>query len=63
MAVYASAVYKVTHTDGTKERIEASTSTDAAYSPDIASDLLARARRELGEVYAATWPAPSPVTE
>ena len=57
MGVEAFAAYKVTHADGTKELIEVGTSTDAAYSPDIASDLLTKARRELSEVYEATWPA------
>jgi len=60
MGVQASAGYNVTHADGVEELIEVEVSTDAAYSPDIASDLLTRARRELAEVYATTWPATAP---
>jgi xanthine dehydrogenase molybdopterin-binding subunit B len=57
MGVCASALYTLTHADGTEEQIEVEISTDAGYSPDLASDLAKRARCSLAETFAAVWPA------
>jgi hypothetical protein len=57
MGVWASASYTVTHADGIEESIEVEVSTDASYSPDLATDLPNRAWRSLAEAYLAVWPA------
>jgi hypothetical protein len=60
MGVCASALYTLTHADGIEEQVEVEISTDANYSPDLASDLAARARASLVETCAAVWPTVTP---
>ena len=58
MSVRATVTYNLTHGDGVDETVEVEFSSDAAYSPDIASDLAARARTTMAGTLSDIWPAP-----
>ena len=60
MSVRATATYCLHHEAGSEESIEVELSTDATYSPDIASDLTRRVKATLAETIADTWPSPAP---
>lgn len=59
MAVHATAKYTLYHAESVAEEVEISVDSDAGYSPDIASDLVARVWGGLIEACAEIWP---PVT-
>jgi hypothetical protein len=59
MSVRATVTYNLTHGDGVDETVEIELSSDVSYSPDIASDLAARAKATLRDAIAETWPAPA----
>ncbi len=47
--------YTIMHSEG-RERVEVALEVDAGYSPDVASDLAARARTVLRDTMHDTWP-------
>lgn len=56
MSVRVTSTYTFTAPDGREEALVVDVSTDASYSPDLASDLAARSRSSLIQAVAEAWP-------
>lgn len=48
--------YTIMHPAGDRERVEVALEVDASYSPDVLTDLAARARTVLRDTVHDTWP-------
>ncbi len=52
--------YTIMHPSGDRERIEAALEVDAGFSPDVLTDMTARARTMLRDTAHDTWPEEVP---
>ncbi len=54
--IRVGAAYTIMHPGENRERVEVAVEVDAAYSPDVLTDLAARARTALRDTYNDIWP-------